>query len=185
MNEDRPLITHGTRIAYENPWIKVREDKIRRKDGKDGIYGYLEASDSVCIVAVNQEGEICLVETYRHPFGQWFWGVPGGGADGEDPIVASKRELEEESGVVAKKWTLLGRSRVCNGLSTEYQLNVLATDLSYGDFVQTEDETRARKFVSLAKLDAMVQNGEFEDNQGITAIYLYKCWLQKSGSFML
>jgi 8-oxo-dGTP pyrophosphatase MutT (NUDIX family) len=177
MDQDKPLITKDTGVAYQNSWITVREDKIVRKNGDEGIYAYLEVKESVAIVAVNKAGEICLVESYRHPFQKWFWELPGGGGDGEDPITASKRELEEETGVVAKTWTVLGKARVCNGLSTEYQINVLATNLSYGDFEQKEDETRGRKFIPLDELDAMVRAGEFEDNQSITALYMYKCWL--------
>lgn len=101
---------------------------------------------------------------------------------GEDTIIASQRELKEETGIVAKKWTELGRARVCNGLSTEYQLNVLATGLEYSDFVQKEDESRARKFVSLNDLDTMIKNGQFEDNQSIVALYMYKCWLEDSAN---
>jgi 8-oxo-dGTP pyrophosphatase MutT (NUDIX family) len=177
MNEDRPFEVQDTRIAYENPWIKVREDKILRKNGKEGIYGYLEVSESVCIVAVDEAGRICLVESYRHPFNAWFWELPGGGGEGEELISASKKELKEETGITATKWTKLGRGRVCNGLSSEWQTNVLAAELEFGDFVQTEDETRARKFITIEELDAMINNGDFADNQSITAIYMYKNYL--------
>lgn len=180
MDKDQPIATQKTRITYENPWIKVREDTIVRKNGEEGIYGYLEVKDSVCVVAVNSEGEICIVESYRYPLKKWFWELPGGGGDGEDSVTASKRELEEETGIIANKWIDLGKARVCNGLSTEYQCNVLATDLEYGDFTQKEDETRARRFVSLEELDAMIKEGTFEDNQSIAALYMYTCWLSDS-----
>ena len=180
MDQNIPFTTQSTKIVYENPWIKVREDTIIRKNGQLGIYGYLDVRESVCVVAVNKDGEICLVESYRHPFKQWFWELPGGGGDGEETIAASKRELEEETGISAQEWVTLGKARVCNGLSTEYQLNVLATDLEYDNFEQKEDETRARKFVSLAELDDMIKRGEFEDNQSIAALYMYRRWLEDS-----
>lgn len=182
MNSDPPFKITGTRVAYENPWIKVREDKILRANGKAGIYGYLEVGESVAIVAVNNEGKICLVESYRHPFGEWFWELPGGGGDGESILLASGRELQEETGIVAQDWQVLGRARVCNGLSNEWQVNVLASNISYGDFVQQEEETRGRKFVSMKELDEMIQNGSFADNQSITALYMYKLWLEQQGS---
>ena len=178
MNKDIPFKIKDTRIAYENPWIKLREDKILRKNGKDGIYGYLEVDESVCVVAVDEAGRICLVESYRHPFNAWFWELPGGGGEGEELISASKKELEEETGILANKWQKLGRARVCNGLSNEWQTNVLATELEFGNFVQGEDETRDRKFVTIKELDAMVASGDFADNQSITAIYMYKRYLE-------
>lgn len=79
MNSDSLFDVTETRVAYENPWIKVREDKIVRKNGKTGIYGYLEVGESVVVVAVDNEGKVCLVESYRHPFSEWYWELPGGG----------------------------------------------------------------------------------------------------------
>lgn len=181
MNEDKPFEVRGTRIAYENPWIKIREDKIIRKDGREGIYAYLQVNESVCVVAVDKEGRVCLVESYRHPFNAWFWELPGGGGEGENLITASKKELEEETGITANKWITLGRARVCNGLSNEYQTNVLATELEFGEFVQNEEETRSRKFVTLEEFDRLVATGEVNDNQSITALYMYKNWLNQAG----
>lgn len=182
MNDDKPFQVTGTRIAYENLWIKVHEDAILRKNGKSGIYGYMEVKESVVVVAVNDQDEVCLVESYRHPFGEWYWELPGGGGEGDNLVLASKRELEEETGIVADEWHVLGRARVCNGLSTEWQTNVLARNLSYGDYTQQEDETRARKFVHIEGLDEMIRIGKFQDNQSIAALYMYKLWLDRNGN---
>ncbi len=178
MGKDIPYVIKDTKIIYENPWIKLREDTIIRKNGQKGIYSYLVVNESVCVIAVNKSGRICIVESYRQPFKKWFWELPGGGGDGQSVTKAAKRELLEEACIKASKWTTLGKARVCNGLSTEYQHNILATILEYDDhFVQKEDETRARRFVSLQELDAMISLGEFEDNQSIVALYMYKNWL--------
>jgi hypothetical protein len=53
MNDE--VTTLGSRIAYENRWLRVREDRIRRRDGSEGLYGVVERSDFVIVVPV-QDG---------------------------------------------------------------------------------------------------------------------------------
>lgn len=180
MDSNSPFRVTATKAVYENPWIKVREDEILRRGGVAGVYTYMEVRESVVVVAVDNQRRICLVETYRHPFGDWFWELPGGGGEGEDLLTASKQELEEEAGVTADNWSVLGRARVCNGLSTEWQTNVLVTNVSYQEFMSREDETRNRKFVSIGEIDEMIRSGELSDNQSISALYMYKQWLEHS-----
>lgn len=177
MSSDRPYKITNTRNAYQNPWITVKEDTLARSDGTTGIYGYLDVAESVCIVAVDAEKRICIVESYRHPFDGWFWELPGGGAEKEDPVRAAARELQEEAAITATDWTIMGKTRVYNGLSNEYQANVLATGLTIKPFRQTEEETRNRRFVSMQELDDMIKAGAFADNQSIVALYAYKLHL--------
>jgi ADP-ribose diphosphatase len=59
--------TIGTRIVYENRWMRVREDAIRRRDGSSGIYGVIEKPDFVVIVPVDDDGHLHLVEQFRYP----------------------------------------------------------------------------------------------------------------------
>lgn len=180
MNKN-PFEVIDSKIVYKNPWIKVREDVTLRKNGNKGIYSVIETGDSNIIIAVNSEQKICLIETYRHPIGQWVWELPGGGNDGDDPLAGAQRELKEETGLATKNWHILGKTRVCNGLSTEYQTNLLAIDVD-GQINQLEDEIRTIKFVSLLEIDRMILSGEMSDNQGMTALYLYKKWLENQNN---
>ena len=61
MSQKPPLTTSDTQVVYKNPWMTVREDTITRNNGQQGIYAYLDVKESVCIIAVNDAGEICLV----------------------------------------------------------------------------------------------------------------------------
>src|SRR3954453_23824953 len=72
-----PYVTLSTRIAYENPWTRLREDRIRRPDGSDGIYGVVERSDFVVVVPI-QDGRVTLVEQYRYPVQARMWEFPMG-----------------------------------------------------------------------------------------------------------
>ena len=174
MRNDNPWKILSSRVAYENPWIKVREDKVIRPDGNDGIYGVMESKDSVVVVAVNDKNEVYLIYSFKYPVAQWSWGLPGGGGDGESAEKASKRELTEETGIIADKWTNLGSTRVSSGLMTERMSVLLAQDLTFGK-QKIADDTETidgGKFVSFEEADEMLARGEIDDAQTVTGLYL-------------
>ena len=104
--------THGSRVVYENAWIRVREDEVTRPDGGRGIYGVVETTaPSVFIVALTAAEEVLLVGLERYTTGRPSLEIPAGNSEGDDPLVAARRELREETGRVAGSWELVGRSR--------------------------------------------------------------------------
>ncbi len=177
-----PIKPVSSKIVYQNPWITVHEDKTINSGGKDGIYAYMESRDSVCVIVLNEKNEIYLHQAYRYPTKSWGWEIPGGGGDNEDTLVASKRELEEETGIIAKFWEIVGSTIVCNGLMTERQTTYLASSISFdGSRDTNEDEAfNGWKFVSFDVASDMVARGEISDNQTITGIYLAEKWLTKN-----
>ncbi|HSH56261.1 MAG TPA: NUDIX hydrolase [Candidatus Limnocylindrales bacterium] len=129
---EKPFQTLSSRVAYQNPWITVREDTILRPSGEEGLYGVIEVKDSSVIVAVDAKERICLVREYRYAAQKWCWELPMGGIGSDTPLVAAKRELEEEAGLQASSWHELGSSRMHTGLFTERQYVYVATDLTKG-----------------------------------------------------
>ncbi len=127
-----PWKTLSSRIAYENAWIRVREDQVIRPDGNPGLYGVVELRPSVAIVALNERDEIVLVGQWRYTVNRHSWEIPrGGSAPGEaDTLAAAKRELAEEAGVKADSWELLAELDVGNGVLDDVQSLYLATGLS-------------------------------------------------------
>src|SRR6478736_1186420 len=82
-----------TRVVYESPWIRVREDAVSRPHGGDGIFGVVEVRrPAVFVGALTADDEIVLVTLDRHTVGTSVE-VPAGGTDGEDPLVAARPEL--------------------------------------------------------------------------------------------
>lgn len=177
MQKPSPFKTTGSRIAYSNPWMSVREDSIVRPDGSEGIYGVVESKDSVIVVVVNDKQEIGFVNIFRYPAQSWKWELPGGGGEGEAAVEASKRELLEEAGIVAGHWVELGMTRVCNGFMTERQANLLATNLEYQTATDGAEGIDVFRFISLEQVDEMISVGEIDDGQSLAALYLYKNWL--------
>ncbi len=126
-----PWKTISSRVAYQNPWVRVREDKVIRPGGDDGLYGVIEIRPSAGIVATNERDEIVLVGQWRYTVDRYSWEIPRGGSDpGETDLLAvAKRELEEEAGVLAEQWERLGTVDNCNGVANDVQTLYWATGL--------------------------------------------------------
>ena len=76
-DEGEDITTIGTRIVYQNRWMRVREDAIRRRDGSTGIYGVVEKSDFV-VIAPLEDGRLHLVLQFRYPVLVRYWEFPQG-----------------------------------------------------------------------------------------------------------
>lgn len=183
MDENKiPWKKIGSKIVYENRWIKIHEDIIERNDDSKGIYGYMESKDSVKIIAVNNIDEIFLVRAFNYPLQIWVWTLPGGGGDNEKVIEASKRELAEETNISANNWLKLGKIIVCNGLMTERMSYYLASDITFAENSEKAEDVATGlidggKFFSLKQIRKMVTDGIIDDGQTITGLYLYERWL--------
>ena len=95
--------TRESSVVYENPWIRVREDAVDRPDGTPGIYGVVELRNAaVFVVALTDADEVVLVEVDRYTVGASLE-VPAGGADGQDPLAAARREVWSEQGLLTSR----------------------------------------------------------------------------------
>jgi len=179
-SDDFPVHTVSSKIVYKNPWITIHEDETVARDGTKGTYGYMESRDSVTVVVVNDEGEIYMVHGFRYPTKSYGWELPGGGSDGEDMLTASKRELEEETGIVAETWKRLGEAVVCDGLMTEKMAVYLARTLSFDGKKETSQEVfQDMRFFTAAEIDNMILSGEINDCQTLAGLQYYAIWKRK------
>src|SRR5215470_13682998 len=110
--DDAPDIeTIDAKVVYENRWMLVREDAIRRRDGSEGIYGVVEKPDFVVIVPVEDDGRIHLVQQYRYPVRARYWEFPQGAWEqtpGSDPAYVARGELQKETGLIATEMSHSG-----------------------------------------------------------------------------
>lgn len=151
--------------------------------GKPGMYSYLKSKDSVNIAAVNDQGRLFLVRAFRYPSKSWGWELPGGGGDGEEPITAALRELEEETGILADRAEILGTTVVCNGLMSEKMTSCVARVVSFGGHKHVGEEAISDgRFYDLKTVHQLVAEGEINDCQTLTTLYLYERWLQDRAS---
>lgn len=164
-----------SRVVYENPWIRVREDAVTRPDGSDGIFGVVEVQrPAVFVVALTDDDEVVLVTLDRHTVGMSVE-VPAGGTDGEDPLLAARRELTEETGLAAAHWRQVGTMNALNGICRAPEVVFLATGLepapgSADAAARHEEGIREVRRVPVADLLGLIADGSVTDGETVAAL---------------
>jgi len=174
-SEDRgPWKVTGSSPVYENSWISVREDRVVRPDGEPGIYGVVHYKNTAVGVLPVEDGHLYLVGQYRYPLGQYSWEIPEGGCpEGEEPLGAARRELEEETGLVASHWERLGHSHLSNSVSDERAVWFLATGLHSGERRPEGTEVLGLRRVPVEEALVMARDGRITDSLSLIAIMSY------------
>jgi ADP-ribose pyrophosphatase len=172
-----PYVTVSSRVAYENRWTRIREDRIVHPDGSDGLYGVVERADFVVIVPWH-EGRLTLVEQYRYPVEARILEFPMGMWEqrpGTDPVIVAAGELREETGLVASSMLHAGSIFQGPGYCTQLGHVFLATGLVQGDTEReaTEQDMTCRD-VSLGEFEAMVRDGTVREAMTISAFGLLR-----------
>ena len=167
-----PWITISTRLVYENPWIRLREDQVISPTGKEGIYGVVEARLAVGVVALTEDNCVYMVGQHRYPNDIYSWEIPEGGAeDGESPLEAAQRELVEETGITASSWEPLGGEvHLSNCFTSERAFIFLARGLTRGSSAPDETELLAIKKMALSDAIQMAEKGERQDGLSMIAL---------------
>tara|TARA_R110002110_G_scaffold301156_1_gene515082 strand:+ start:42211 stop:42759 length:549 start_codon:yes stop_codon:yes gene_type:complete len=175
-----PWITLQSREVYRNPWIRVREDQVLTPQGKPGIYGVVEAKPAIGIVPLSDALETFLVGQYRYPLETYSWEIPEGGAEKNESLLdAARRELREETGLEAEKWTALGEMYTSNCFTNERAYVFVAEDLKQGAAQPDPTEELQIKKVSFSKAWQMVLDEEIKDSLAVIALMRVYQMLQK------
>lgn len=160
-----PRVT-SSRIVYENRWLRLREDRLLRADGAEGLYTVVEKSPAAVVLPLH-EGRVVLVEQHRHTVGARFWECPQGAFEGEPqpaPEQLARRELAEETGFAAGALQRLGRFYFAYGMSNQPFDAWVATDLTAGpQTLEPEEEGLRVDSFEPAQVQRMIEAGTIAD----------------------
>jgi ADP-ribose pyrophosphatase len=168
-----------SQVTYDGALFRVQRDHIVEPGGREGYRDIIKHNGSVVILAVDpakrkKDPWIVIERQYRHAAGQFLWELPAGKLDaGETPLEGAKRELAEETGYSAKKWSPLVDYFASPGFLGESMKVFLAEGLVAGDAHPEEDEEIDFRLVKLSELLEMVDKGKIIDGKTLTTILLY------------
>lgn len=157
--------THDIETVYDNPWITVTHRNVSAPTGTRGIYGMVHFKNlALGVVPIDADGNTWLVGQQRYTLNHYAWEIPeGGGLRDVDPLITAKRELREETGIEAKRWTPLLTLHTSNSVTDEVAHAFIAQGLSFGESETDDTERLAIVKLPLEEAVARVMSGEITD----------------------
>ena len=152
--------------------LHVVRDEVMLPDGTRSVREYCQHVGAVCVIPILHSGEVLMERQYRYAAGRELLEIPAGKLDSRDeaPLSAAARELREETGAVAKKYTYIGKMLGSPAILSEVVHMYIAEDLSFGERELDEGELLEVEKIPLDELYRMVMAGEIEDSKSQIAI---------------
>lgn len=164
--------TLNKKLIYDNPWIRVEEHDVLNPSGNPGIYGAVYYKNLAVGVVPYADGKVWMVGQYRYVLQQYSWEIPEGGCpQGEDPLDAAKRELLEETGLVAAQYEKLLELHLSNSVSNEWGIVYLAKGLEEFEAEPEDTEDLEVKQLTIEELFEEVEAGRITDSLTVAAAY--------------
>jgi ADP-ribose pyrophosphatase len=175
----------SSEVVFDGRLFRVVRDRLIEPGGKEGERDVVRHNGSAVILAVDNSKSkkdpwIVMERQYRHAANRFLWEVPAGKLDaGEDALAGAKRELEEETGYRAKKWTELVEYYASPGFLGESMKVFVAEGLVAGDARPEEDELIELRLVKLSELLTTIEKGGIMDGKTLSSVLLYARLLEK------
>lgn len=187
LDESRnPWTVKSQKVVYDNAWVQIQHHEVINPGGGEGIYGVVRFKNyAIGIIPIDENGYTWLVGQYRYPLDVYSWELPeGGGPLDEEPLDSAKRELREEVGITATKWTKIMDIHTSNSITDEISFVYVAQDLSFGETEHEEVEEIVIRKVHFSELVEMIMNGEITDSITIASVLKLQL-LIKRGKFTI
>ena len=158
--------------VFEGRIFSVTRDEVSLPNGKTGIREIVHHRGAVVVLPLGADGSVTLVRQYRYALGRLtLEAVAGKLEENEDPFLAAQRELKEETGMKANRWTDLGIICTSPGFTTERLYLYLAEELSTGEQEPDEDEFLELVNMPMEDLGILIAQDKIEDSKTIAAYY--------------
>lgn len=173
----REVIT-GDETVFEGRLLKVHRLTVTLPNGVQSSREMVRHQGAAAMVVIDEAGNMIFERQWRTPMDRAFWEIPAGKIDpGEDTFTTAQRELMEEVGVTAAKWTYLGTIHNAIGYSNEKIVIYLARDLTAAHQDLDENEFLSLHRIPLEKVEEMAANGEITDVKTLAGIMWYRMYL--------
>ncbi|MGK2862903.1 MAG: NUDIX domain-containing protein [Chitinophagaceae bacterium] len=184
MNEN-PWQVISEKEIYNNNWISVTEYDVINPSGGQGIYGKIHFKNiAIGIIVLDEDLNTWLVGQFRFAMNEYSWEIPeGGGPLDIDPLVSAKRELEEETGLIANEWSSILNMHLSNSVSDEQAIIFLARKLEQHQPQPEETEQLSIKKMPFEEAWQMTQEGLITDAMSVAAIQKVKWMLMDKQIF--
>jgi ADP-ribose pyrophosphatase len=169
----------SSKLAFQGRVFNVFTDTLQEPNGHRHIKDVIRHNGSVVMLAVDEsknpaDPDVILERQYRHAAGQFLLELPAGSREpGEAPLAAAKRELMEETGFRARRWTRLLRYFASPGFLGEWMQIYLARDLREGNARPELDEQIEILRVPLSQAMKMIAEGKIHDGKTLIGLSLY------------
>lgn len=175
MHQAHSITTLASREIYRNQWLRIREDRILRSNGKEGIYSVVDKDDCAIILPI-EDGRVWLVEQFRYTIQERALELPQGGWEREidDPEALARGELKEETGLHAEEMTYLGFLWIAYGFTRQKQHVFVATGLTMQE--RDPDDTEHDLLIhskTIAEFEQMMLDGTIRDASTLAAWGMY------------
>lgn len=173
-NTENNWKTLSSTTVYENAWLELSHRDVITPGGSNGIYGLVKfKNQAIGIIPIDEDDNIYLVGQFRYAIDEYSWEIPeGGGILGTDVLEAAKRELKEETGLIANKWTKLARIHTSNSATNEEGFLYIAEELVQAEAEPEDTEELQVRKVQLKEAVEMVMRSEITDSLSVCAILM-------------